>query len=100
MSATTGTTTTERQQNFMKPNQSPSHNMPSNNNKTERPCKLTVPLLLACTLLLIDCCTAVSNSSVQAVNASTGELLAIISLNLINTWPAARETGITVLISR
>lgn len=103
MSATTGTTTTttERQQNFMKPNQSPSHNMPSNNNsKTGRPCKLTVPLLLACTLLLIDCCTAVNNSSVQAVNASTGELLVIISLNLINTWPAARETGITVLISR
>lgn len=81
MSATTGTTTetTERQQNFMNPNQSPSHNMPSNNNKIGRPCKLTVQLLLACTLLLINCCTAVTNSSLQAVNESTGELLAIIS---------------------
>lgn len=86
----------------MNPHQSLSHNMPSNNNKIGRPCKLTVQLLLACTLLLINCCTAVSNSSLQAVNESTGELLAIISSNLINTWPAASNNdkdGLTVLIS-
>lgn len=71
----------------MKHNQSRSHNMTNrkennNNNGIGRPCKLTAPLLLACTLLLTDCCAAVNNSSMQAVKESTGELLANISLHI------------------